>query len=64
MRHTFIFESNKDITTEYFLKFQNLFIDIDIKVLSMNIEENIFDIEYLVKDSNNKYEYKIEMSDL
>ena len=64
MKHTFIFELNKNSTTEYYLKSQNLFIDIDIKVISLKIEENIINIEYLVIDSNNKYEYKIEMSDL
>jgi len=64
MRHTSIFESNKDITTEYFLKSQNLSIDIEIRVISMKLQENIIDIEYLVKDSITKYKYKIEMSDL
>ena len=64
IKHTFIFVSNKEISTEYFLKSQNLSIDIDIKVISLKVEENIIDIEYIVKDSDNKYEYKIEMSDL
>lgn len=64
MKHTFNFISNKDITTIYFLKENELYLEINIKVISISIDKNKITITYLVKDSNNKYEYKIEMSDL
>ena len=63
MQHTFIFEQKKSTTSIYFLKQSMLNLEIDIEVLSLKIEENELNINYLVKDSNNEYEYKIEMSD-
>lgn len=63
MQHSFIFEDNKITTSNYYIKDQNLELEINIKVLSMQIEENIIKICYLVNDTDNEYEYKIEVSE-
>jgi hypothetical protein len=38
-------------------------LELEIKVLSLNIEDNLIKVLYIIPDSNTKYEYKIEMSD-
>ena len=38
-------------------------LELEIKVLSLLIKDNLIDIKYLIPDSNQEFEYKIEMSD-
>ena len=57
---------NKDTNTfsNYTIKDNNITLNIGIKTINMYNDNNSIKIEYLIKDSNNKYEYYIEMSDL
>jgi len=61
--HNFIFEKNKQNTSEYYLKENKLSLEINIKVLELNINNYNIYIKYEVEDSNTIYEYKIEVSD-
>lgn len=63
IKNTLYFELNKTLSSVYTIKENNLTIEIAIKTLNIVIKENTINIIYLVKDSNNKYEYNIEMSD-
>lgn len=63
MKSTIYFEKNKTISSLYTLKEKDITLEIDIKTLDIKVEEKQITITYLVKDSNNKYEYNIEMSD-
>ena len=57
------FENNKCISSLYTIKENNLTLEIDIKTQSIVMNDNNINIIYVVKDSNNEYEYNIEMSD-
>lgn len=63
IKSTIYFEQNKTISSLYTLKEKDITLEIDIKTLDIKTTENKITITYLVKDSNNKYEYNIEMSD-
>ena len=58
-----IFQLNKKNNINYYIKDNNLYLDIEMKTLTINITNNIIEIEYIILDSNNKYKYYIEMSD-
>ena len=58
-----IFQLNKKNNISYYIKDNNLYLDIAMKTLTINITNNIIEIEYIIIDSNNKYKYYIEMSD-
>lgn len=58
-----IFQLNKKTNISYYIKDNNLYLDIEMKTLTINITNNIIEIEYIILDSNNKYKYYIEMSD-
>lgn len=63
MKHIFIFEKGKTNDSIYYMKENGLNLEIEIQTLSIEIEENIIKICYIVKETNTKYEYKIEMSE-
>lgn len=63
MNSILYFESNKCLSSLYTIKENNITLEIDIKTLKIVMNDNIINIIYLVKDSDNKYEYYIEMSD-
>lgn len=57
------FEKSKTISSTYTIKKEELTFDIDITTLSLTINDNEIKLNYLVTDSNNKYEYYIMRSD-
>ena len=57
------FETNKKTSTEYTLKEKNISIPIDIKTTNIKITAAKINIQYTVIDSNENYEYNIEMSE-
>ena len=61
--NTFVFNKKKSTCT-YLLKEQGFNIDIDIKVIDIDINDNNVYVKYVVIDSNNEYEFKIEASDI
>ena len=54
---------NKETISEYLLKENDLTIELNIKTSLVEIEDNYIKVRYLVIDSDNEYEYSIEMSD-
>ena len=60
---TLYFELNKTISSIYTIKENNLSIYIDIRTNLIEINDNYIRITYTVIDSNNNYEYYIEMSE-
>lgn len=57
------FETNKKTSSEYTLKEKNISIPIDIKTTNIKLTETKINIQYTVIDSNENYEYNIEMSE-
>ena len=57
------FEENKILPSEYKLKDNNLSLNIDIRTDKINLNNEFIKISYTVIDSNNNYEYYIEMSE-
>lgn len=57
------FEENKILPSEYNLKDNNLSLNIDIRTNKINLQDEFIKISYTVIDSNNNYEYYIEMSE-
>ena len=57
------FEENKILPSEYKLKDNNLSLNIDIRTNKINLKDEFIKISYTVIDSNNNYEYYIEMSE-
>lgn len=60
---TLYFELNKKTKSIYILKKEGYTIEIELKTTNIKIEDNKIDIYYEVIDSNDKYEYIIEMSE-
>ena len=60
---TLYFELNKILTTNYTIKANNLSLGIDIRTTNLEINDNYIKISYTVIDSDNNYEYYIEMSE-
>lgn len=61
--NTFIFNKDKS-SCNYYLKDNNCDVDIEVTTISMDINDNSIYIKYLIVESNNEYEYKLEMSDI
>lgn len=57
------FDINKVLTADYHIKENNLSLGIDIRTNKIEINDNYIKIQYTVIDSNNDYEYYIEMSE-
>ena len=57
------FEENKILPSEYKLKDNNLSLNIDIRTNKINLKDEFIKISYTVIDSNNNYEYYIQMSE-
>ena len=57
------FEENKILPSDYSLKDNNLSLNIDIRTNKINLKDEFIKISYTVIDSNNNYEYYIEMSE-
>lgn len=64
MQHTMIFNLNKITTSEYYLKELHTSLEFNIKTNFLNITEQQFKINYQILETNNEYEYIIEMSDI
>jgi len=62
-KNILIFDLNKETISEYLLKENDLTIELNIKTNLVEIEDNNIKVRYLVIDSDNEYEYSIEMSD-
>lgn len=62
-KNILIFDLNKETISEYLLKENDLTIELNIKTNLVEIEDNNIKVRYLVIDSDNEYEYNIEMSD-
>ena len=62
-KNILIFDINKETISEYLLKENDLTIELNIKTNLVEIEDNYIKVRYLVIDSDNEYEYSIEMSD-
>ena len=60
---TLYFELNKVLLASYMIKENNLSLDISIRTNKIELNENYIKILYTVIDSNNDYEYYIEMSE-
>lgn len=58
-----LFEKNKEIPATYTIKDNNISIEINIKTNKIEIKDNSIKINYLILDSNEEYEYYIEMSE-
>ena len=57
------FEENKILPSDYSLKANNLSLNFDIRTDKINLNYEFIKISYTVIDSNNNYEYYIEMSE-
>ena len=57
------FDINKVLTADYYIKENNLSLGIDIRTNKIEINDNYIKVQYTVIDSNNDYEYYIEMSE-
>lgn len=60
---TLYFETNKILTSDYIIKENSLSLGIDIRTNKLELNNNYIKITYTVIDSNNDYEYYIEMSE-
>lgn len=64
IENTMYFKLNKKSTSIYTVKKEGYNIEIDIKTTILNIEKDKIEIHYTIIDSNNNYEYIIEMSEV
>ena len=62
-KNILIFDLNKETISEYLQKENHLTIELNIKTNLVEIDDNYIKVRYLVIDSDNEYEYNIEMSD-
>lgn len=60
---TIYFELNKVLPANYTIKENNLSLSIDIRTNKIEIKDNYIKISYTVIDSENNYEFYIEMRD-
>ena len=63
IRHSLLFIPNQNIISNYLVKENMLDLEIEVKVISLIINDKEINIKYLIPDSNNLFEYKIEMSE-
>ena len=64
IENTMYFKLNNKTTSIYTVKKEGYNIEIDIKTTFLNIKDNIIEVHYTIIDSNNNYEYIIEMSEV
>lgn len=57
------FAKEKQYISEYTLKENNFTIDLNIKTIDLKISDNFLLIKYVVIESDEIFEYKIELSD-
>lgn len=60
---TLIFEENLKTSSIYYIKKEDITLEINIKTTKIILSNNIIDITYTIIDSNIDYQYKIEMSE-
>lgn len=63
MKQYFIFDKNKETKCEYYIKEYHISIDFEIITSIINVNDQSIYIEYKVKDTLEKYIFKLEMSD-
>jgi len=61
--HGIIFEENTTNSSEYYLKESNYSLEFNILTIKLIINHNKIDITYKIKESENIYNYVLEMSD-
>lgn len=61
--HIMLFEESKKHKTEYYLKNSNYSLEFTILTIKLIIEKNKIDITYKIIESENIYNYVLEMSD-
>lgn len=57
------FAKEKQYISEYTLKENNITIDLNIRTIDLKISDNFLLIKYVVIESDEIFEYKIELSD-
>lgn len=62
--HGMIFQKNITNKSEYYLKESNYSLEFNIKTTNLIIKENKIDITYEILESENIYNYVLEMSDV
>ena len=61
--HGMIFQKNITNKSEYYLKESGYSLEFNIKTTKLNINDNKIDITYEILESENIYNYVLEMSD-
>lgn len=61
--HEIIFDKNKIKKTEYYLKKLHNSLEFNIETISINITENKINVTYKIIETENIYNYLIELSD-
>ena len=61
--HEIKFETGKTYKSEYFLKELHHSLEFNIETISIKQDQNKIDIEYKVQETENIYNYVIELSD-
>ena len=61
--HGIIFEENNTNNSEYYLKESKYSIEFNIQTIKLIIEKNKIDITYKILESENIYNYVLEVSD-
>lgn len=64
IQHTMIFNKNKITKSEYYLKDLHTSLEFNINTIVLKITDKKIIINYQVIETNNEYEYIIEMSDI
>ena len=62
--HRMIFIENSTILSEYYLKESSYSLDFNIETTKLIIKDNKIDITYEILESENIYNYVLEMSDV
>lgn len=58
-----IFQINKNNMINYYSKDNDIYLDVEMKTININITDKCIKIKYLIIDSDTEYEYYVEMSD-
>ena len=61
--HAMIFKNHNTTTSEYYLKESSYSLEFNIKTTKLIIEDNKIDITYKIIESDNIYNYILEVSD-
>ena len=61
--HQMIFVENKTYPSEYYLKESKYSIELNVMTTKINISNNLIDITYKILESENIYNYVLEVSD-